>query len=156
MSKKTLTVALVAVSVFIAALVAVSVFMKSQPSSALRIGDGAYDAQFATKPSTRAQGLSGTSDLGSTDALVFVFPADGKWKIWMKDMNYPLDIVWLDNDKSVIYIVENAPPEGGEDVIFQPPTDARYVIELSSGSVEAKNIVVGDRAEFDSNQGEVN
>lgn len=156
MTKKTLVVALVAVCVVVVIVVMASMIMKSQPSSALRIGDGVYDARFATTPTTRAQGLSGTSSLGKAEALVFVFPTDGKWKIWMKDMNYPLDIVWLDDDKSVIYSVENALPEGGEDVIFEPPTDARYVIELSSGSVEARNIVVGDRAEFDVNQGEVN
>ena len=69
----------------------------------------------------------------------------------MKDMNYPIDIVWLDKDKKIVYIVKNAPPESYPYETFVPKQDARYVLELPAGTVGPKSIVIGKEAAFDEN-----
>ena len=69
----------------------------------------------------------------------------------MKDVKVPLDIVWLNSDKKVVFIVKNASPEGGANTIFTPKATARYVIELPAGTVASKAITVGLAAVFDIN-----
>ncbi len=66
-------------------------------------------------------------------------------------MKYPIDIVWLDKDKKVVYIVKNAPPESYPYENFTPKQDARYVLELPAGTVSKKSIAIGKEAMFDEN-----
>ncbi len=120
-----------------------------QPHVTLRLGDGVFAAQVADTPEKRTKGLSGTYNLRDSQAMLFVFDSDDKWPIWMKDVRYPIDIVWLDKDKKVVYIVKNAPPESYPYESFAPKQDARYVVELAAGTVGKKKIAIGKMAEFD-------
>jgi uncharacterized membrane protein (UPF0127 family) len=122
-----------------------------QPHTTLHLGDGVFLAQVANTDATRTQGLSGTQSLRDDQAMLFVFDSDGKWPIQMKGMSYPIDIVWLDKDKKVVYIVKNAPPESYPYEQFTPKQDARYVVELSAGTVGSKSIDIGKVATFDEN-----
>jgi len=122
-----------------------------RPHVTVHIGDGVFAAQVANTEAAREKGLSGTLNLRSDQAMLFVFDSDGKWPIWMKDMNYPIDIVWLDSNKKVVYIVKNAPPESYPYEQFTPKENARYVIELPSGTVSQKSIDIGMTAAFDEN-----
>jgi uncharacterized protein len=83
--------------------------------------------------------------------MLFVYDRDDKWPIVMKGMNYPIDIVWLNKDKEVVYIVKKAPPESYPYETFIPKQDSRYVIELPSGTVDRKSIKIGKAASFDEN-----
>ncbi|MEO5950525.1 MAG: DUF192 domain-containing protein [Candidatus Saccharimonadales bacterium] len=125
------------------------VWPQLQPHTTIRIGDGIYTSQIANTEALREKGLSGTTDLRSNQALLFVFDSDRKWPIWMKDMNYPIDIVWLDKDKKVVYIVTNAPPDSYPYTIFTPNKEARYVVELPAGTAMQKAIKVDGVATFD-------
>jgi uncharacterized membrane protein (UPF0127 family) len=120
-----------------------------QPHATVRLGDGVFQARIAKTPAARTKGLSGTEQLAKDEALLLAFDHEDLWKIWMKDMNYPLDIVWLNKDKEVVYIVKNAPPQSYPHKQFTPKDAALYVLELSAGTVEEKAIVIGDRAAFD-------
>jgi uncharacterized membrane protein (UPF0127 family) len=121
----------------------------------LYLGDGVFDARVAKNEADRAQGLSGVTKLGPKEALIMAFPGDDTWKIWMKDMKIPIDIVWLDKDKKVVYSVKNASPDGSTDVIFTPTSPARYVVELPMGTVDQQNIRTGQAGVFDIAQEEV-
>lgn len=98
------------------------------------------------------RGLSGTASLAADHAMVFVFPREDKWSIWMKDMNYPIDIVWLDSAKNVVHLEKNVQPstynrsEPSKSKLFKSDKVARYVIELASGTIERTGIVIGDPA----------
>jgi uncharacterized membrane protein (UPF0127 family) len=122
-----------------------------QPHATVHLGDGVFTARVAKTDEERQKGLSGTNVLKSDQALLIVFNTDAKWSIWMKDMNYPIDIVWLDKDKKVVYIVKNASPDSYPDEQFQSKTDARYVVELAAGTVGQKSIVIDKEAVFDEN-----
>jgi uncharacterized membrane protein (UPF0127 family) len=126
-----------------------------QQTIVLNIGAGAYQVQVAATDETRQKGLSGRESLGPNDGLLFVFPENDTWKIWMKDMNFPIDIIWLDESRKVIYIVKDATPESGTDKIFEPRDEARYVLELAAGSVENAGIRIGQSAVFDISDVEV-
>lgn len=120
-----------------------------RPHTTLRVGDGVFQAQVADSDAEREKGLSGTSYLSQDQAMLFVYDRDDKWSIWMKDMNYAIDIVWLDKDKEVVYIVKNAKPESYPYETFIPKRDARYVMEFAAGTVDKKTITVGSKAVFD-------
>ncbi len=115
----------------------------------VRLGSTVYTARLADDSEERQQGLSGVTNLGRNDALLMEFEIEDRWGIWMKDMKIPLDIVWLDKDKKVIYIVQNARPELSTSQTFQPDDPARYVLEIPAGSVEADAIKLGDTAAFE-------
>lgn len=120
-----------------------------QPHTTVRIGDGVFLARVAGTPAEREKGLSGTRDLRQDQAMLFVYDSDGKWPIWMKDMNYAIDIVWLNKEKEVVYVVKNAPPESYPYDQFVPKQNARYVLELPSGTVGKKAITIGTTMLFD-------
>ncbi len=122
-----------------------------RPHVTIRLGDGVFAAQVAKTPETRDKGLSGTTSLRESEAMLFIYDSDDKWPIWMKDMKYPIDIIWLDKDKKIVYIVKNAPPESYPFESFTPKHAARYVIEVPAGTVNAKKIMIDGEASFDEN-----
>lgn len=124
---------------------------KLRPHVTMHVGDGVFTAQVLKTDKERAKGLSGRAGLGVDEAVLFVFDSDSKWSMWMKEMHFPIDIVWLDKSKKVVHIVKNVPPESYPKETFTPTEDARYVVEFAAGTVEKKAIVIGKEAKFDEN-----
>lgn len=120
-----------------------------QPKTHLQLGDGVFDARIALTDTDRQKGLSGVTNLSETEALILVYNADSKWPIWMKDMDIPIDIVWLDQNKKVVDIIQNVSPSEGIDVTHIPRVKARYVVEFSAGIVKRKVIHIGSIATFE-------
>jgi uncharacterized membrane protein (UPF0127 family) len=92
----------------------------------------------------RLSGLSGTKYLGPDEGMLFAYDLPGYYGIWMKNMNYNIDILWLDSEKSVVHIEDNVPPESYPKV-FTPKYLSDYVIELSAGASSRLNINKGDK-----------
>lgn len=124
-----------------------------KPTIEVSIGSGVYQLWLADNETERVQGLSGVESLRPNGGLLMKFDTDDTWGIWMKDMNFPIDIIWLDADKKVVYIVKNAKPELSTSKIFTPNTPARYIIELPAGKVDAAGIKTGTTAVFDEAKG---
>ena len=122
-----------------------------QSHTTLHLGDGVFTTRVAKTPDERDKGLGGVHNFRSDQALLLVFDSDDKWSISMKDMNFPIDIVWLNSDKQVVYIVKNAPPDSYPYEQFTSKQDARYVVELPAGTVAKKSIAIGAVASFDEN-----
>jgi uncharacterized membrane protein (UPF0127 family) len=136
---------------FIAAAAYYVLAPQLRPHVTVRLGDGVFLAQVAKTPEAREKGLSDTLSLRDNEAMLFIYDSEDKWAMWMKDMNYSIDIVWLDKDKKVVYIVKNAPPESYPYDNFTPKQAAKYVLELPAGTVVNKTISIGKQAVFDEN-----
>lgn len=121
--------------------------LPGSPKSQISVGRSFFVAEIADTPEKRKQGLSGKESLPPNHAMLFVFPAEGVYGIWMKDMNFPIDILWLDPDKKVISIKENVSPETYPEV-FYPEKGALYVIEVNAGKVDEALVGVGDEVRF--------
>lgn len=93
----------------------------------------------ADTESKRVQGLSKSQPLKEGQGMLFLFDKPGKYGIWMKDMNYPIDIVWFDEHKEVVYFEQNISPQTYPKV-FTPPVDALSVLELPAGFLEKHNL----------------
>lgn len=131
------------------ALIASFAFATFKPTTEVRIGQsGIYHLWTAKTDGELYRGLSGVEKLPSNGGLLMDFTVDSNHGIVMRDMQVPLDIIWLDKNKKVIYIVKNAPPELGESKEFRSTEPARYVLELPAGGVKSSAIKLGDVAEF--------
>jgi uncharacterized membrane protein (UPF0127 family) len=130
------------------ALVASFAVTNFQPKTEIRLGSAVFNVRLATTSAQRDKGLSGVRILNSSDGLLMVFSSDDKWAIWMKDMYVPIDIVWLDSEKSVVHIVTDASPELSTTKTFVPKADARYVLEVPAGTVKRSSISIGTVATF--------
>lgn len=118
----------------------------------VRLGDGVFTVKVATTSAELSRGLSGAQGLAPNEGMLFVFRREAKWSIWMKDMKIPIDIIWLDKGKKVVYIVKNAQPDSYPQEKFAPKTDAQYVLELAAGTVDSRGIMINDEAKFELQQ----
>lgn len=125
---------------------------KSQQRIPLTLGGDTFQVQVADTTETRVKGLSGSSQLKPDQGMLFDFQKDDKWGIWMKDMNYPIDIIWMDNGKQIVYMVKDAPPNSYPFTTFKPNDPARYVLELPAGTINKKRLKIGSKATFEINK----
>ncbi|MFZ2149773.1 MAG: DUF192 domain-containing protein [Minisyncoccia bacterium] len=93
------------------------------------------------------KGLSGREGLGEDEGMLFVFENPGRYPFWMKDMNFPIDIIWIGEDLKVVYVKDNATP-GSYPESFDPGIDAKYVLEVVAGFSEKNNLKPGNVAVF--------
>lgn len=126
-----------------------------KPPTSMWLGDGIFRTKLALNNNDRTKGLSRLNKLDSDQALLMAYPSEGKWGIWMKDMNFPIDVVWLDKNKKVIFLVKNALPEDSTTVSYKPDTLAKYVVELPAGTVDDKSITTKNSAVFQINSEEI-
>ena len=147
--KRTTYVLIIGLVVLVVGLIVSFVANNFVPKTEVRIGSGVYYLPVAETDAQREKGLSGVTSLARSGGLLMSFSTDSTWGIWMKDMKIPLDIVWLDKDKRVVYIVKNASPDLSTTTTFQPKKPARYVIELAAGSVDRSGIRIDSVATFD-------
>jgi uncharacterized membrane protein (UPF0127 family) len=102
--------------------------------------------QVADTPKTRDLGLSGFPLLPLNQGMLFVFPGTGNYSFWMKNMKFPIDIIWMKkisgNQYQVVAIIPNARPESYP-AIIDPHVEADTVLELNAGKAQEFRITVG-------------
>lgn len=100
--------------------------------------------EIANTVDKRRIGLSDRKKLAENRGMLFAFDKPGRHGIWMKDMNFPIDIFWVDKDYRIIDIKMQARPESFPN-IFRPRANAVYIIEVRSGFTRLHNINIGDK-----------
>lgn len=123
-------------------------FILLNQNPTLQVGNRRYELMVADTPELRAHGLSNTVSLPNDQAMIFVFPNSTKSCFWMKDMNYSLDMVWLDTDKHIVHIQRNATPDSYPDTTFCTPRAAKYVLEVNAGEALRSGMHVGQQLAF--------
>ncbi len=108
----------------------------------IQIGEVPVLASVADTLNTRMKGLSDTPFLPDGVVKLFVFGTEGSHSIWMKDMKYALDIIWVDRAGQVVHFEEVVSPETYPDS-FSSPVPAWYVIEANAGFVASSSLAIG-------------
>lgn len=108
------------------------------------IGETAITLDIADTEQSRIQGLSGRKSIPKNHAMLFVFDESAQHGIWMKDMNFALDIVWLNEYREVIHVERNVTPETFPK-IFGPQKPSKYVLEFKAGFASKNGIKIGDK-----------
>lgn len=104
-------------------------------------------AAVADTPIEREKGLSGTHFINDKNGMFFIFDKADEQGFWMKDMDIPLDIVWINDSNQIVHIEENVSPTTYPKV-FKPDVLAKYVLELNAGYVARHDIKIGDTILF--------
>jgi uncharacterized protein len=117
------------------------------PTEQLTIDNAAFDVEVASTMLEQSRGLSNRPSLAANDGMLFVFSSGGTQSFWMKDMNFPLDIIWISGN-TVVGFAQNAPAEPNitnpfSSVVTSPPNTDK-VLEVNAGTVAKYNIQVGD------------
>ena len=118
----------------------------SQPSTAPIIVHGyTVNAEVVSSQAALTQGLSGRENLPTDGGMLFIFFQSQPHPFWMKDMRFPLDIIWLSKGQ-VVDIWANAPatPSGQPPARRQPQISADMVLEVAAGSIDTWSLRVGD------------
>ena len=99
----------------------------------------------------RAQGLSGKQSLEEGHGMLFIFDSPGEYGFWMKDMNFAIDLLWIEDGK-IVGVAEHLVPEPEKNIltltVYKPPQPVRYVLELPDGNVKKYGFAVGDTVQF--------
>jgi uncharacterized membrane protein (UPF0127 family) len=104
--------------------------------------------EVADTPRARSAGLSRREAVGDVDGLLLQWEAPGRHPIWMADMRFPLDLIWLDADGRVLAILENVPPCSARPCrLYEPEgtSNSIAVLELPASAARVRRIVVGAR-----------
>ena len=93
-----------------------------------------FNISIAISPEARKKGLSGRSTLSSGTGLFFIFDSLSYQSMWMPDMNFPLDIIWLDENMRVVNVNYNVKPCETDDCqSYASVKLVKYAIEMRAG-----------------------
>ncbi len=92
-------------------------------------------------------GLMYTDSLKENSCMLFIFDSESKPGIWMYNMKFPIDILWINKDLSIVDIKENLQPCKNIFTcdISYPKAESKYIIELNAGYVKSHNIQLGTK-----------
>ena len=126
--------------------------IKEKKFQTIKINDIFLNVEIADTDKERIKGLSGRKNLEENKGLLFVFDTEGYHGIWMKEMNFNIDIAWLDKNKKIIHIEKNVSPNTYPKDFYSfdkdKPTLDLYVLETNANFFEKADIEVEDLAEF--------
>lgn len=115
----------------------VSVFVSTQTSTSQ------YKVELADSAPKQIRGLMFRSSLQGLDGMLFVYPDDQLVQFWMKNVRFPLDILFVDRCGRLTQIYENALPDDATIIASKKPV--RAVLELRGGATKHDQIQTGDR-----------
>ena len=84
--------------------IALSISCKSAPYKKICLSNICVKAEIADTQAERQKGLMFREHLDKESALLFVFKEGGFYGFWMKNMRFPLDIIWVSDDKRIVDI----------------------------------------------------
>jgi uncharacterized protein len=119
-------------------------FFNTLRAPTLTINNETIKVELANTLETRIQGLSGRDELAQDSGMLFIFDEPGFHSFWMKDMLFALDIIWIDDQLTVVDMHKNITPETFPEA-FRPTKPAQLVLEVNTGFIENYNIQQGDQ-----------
>jgi len=99
---------------------------------------------IADTPVKKQRGLSGRDRLEPSEGMLFLYERSGRYGFWMKDMSFPIDIIWLDEDNRIVTIKRRAQPDSYPQT-FKPDQPAKKIIETPAGWTQKQNTNSGDQ-----------
>lgn len=110
----------------------------------VKVGAVTVPVRLADTPELKSRGLSGLESLPADSGMLFRYDTPGPRAFWMKDMRFPIDIIWIGADLRVTDITRNAVPESYPET-FSPSGPVLHVLEVNAGFADRYGIRPGDR-----------
>lgn len=111
------------------------------------VGSAKIATEIVKEPAEREKGLSGRGCIGSNQAMLFSFEKMGTYPFWMKDMQFPIDILWLNAEFRVVHIEVGIEPSTYPKS-FSNTEPAQYVLELQAGRSAELGLKIGSRLQL--------
>ena len=106
-------------------------------------------AELMIKDEDRMMGLMFRPSLPLDRGLIFVFEDVDFHGIWMKNCRFPIDIVWLDEERRVVHVAEAVPPCKADPCpVYQPLKKAAYVVEINAGQARREKASLNSQLRF--------
>jgi uncharacterized membrane protein (UPF0127 family) len=136
-----------------AALAALVVSAEAQAAPeviALTLPSGkVLQVEVMVKDEDRAMGLMFRPSLALDRGMLFRFEESEFHGIWMKNCKFPIDILWLDEARTVVHVADSVPPCRADPCpVYQPLRKAAWVVELNAGQARREGAVVGSTVRF--------
>ena len=106
-----------------------------------------FEVEVVDTPAKRELGLQYRRDLAADRGMIFLFPREAEQTFWMKNTPIPLDMIFINNDRRIVGIVEQAVPFS-----LDPRSvgrASRFVLEVNGGLAKRYGIQAGDSVRFE-------
>ncbi len=98
--------------------------------------------ELALKPEEHRRGLMFRESLCDRCGMLFVFPEEKELSFWMLNVNFPLDLIFMDSSGKIVKIYENTIPNNA-DKKYLSESPAQFVLEVKAGFVSQTNLQEG-------------
>jgi uncharacterized membrane protein (UPF0127 family) len=106
--------------------------------------ENCFYVELALTPEEQSRGLMFRDHLDQDRGMLFVFQEEGIYPFWMKNTLIPLDIIWIGENKEVVFISKNTQPCGELSCpMINPGGKAKHVLEVNAGVSDEIELVVG-------------
>ena len=102
------------------------------------------------------KGLSIKDSLKENEGMLFVLNPSSRRGFWMKDMKFPIDVIWLNENKQIVHIKKSLEPCVSNCPVYYPDRESKYVLETVAGFADKQNLRVGDKVFFELQKNLVN
>ncbi len=110
-----------------------------------------FSYEVVTDTKAQEKGLGGRTDIPHDYGMLFVFKEPSAPGFWMKDMQTPIDIIWIAEGGMILSIDAHIAPETYPKV-FYPPAPVRYVLETRAGEAARQGWKPGSTIKLPSSQ----
>ena len=107
-------------------------------------------ADVAITAEDQIKGLSIRDQMNENEGMLFAYDEPSRQSFWMKDMKFPIDIIWLNETGSVVHVEENLRPcvPSLDCPSFSPNENAQYVLETVAGFAQKHHLMIGTDIDF--------
>jgi uncharacterized protein len=119
--------------------------------STVTIGNYSFKVTVATSEKDQEVGLSETNSLAINQGMIFLFQAPGYYPFWMKNMKFPIDIIYINGDEIVTIISNAQPPKNNAEnlTVYASTRPADKVLEIQAGLSDKYHFKNGDKAKYE-------
>jgi len=116
----------------------------------ITVNDVKLVADIAENSTQRSKGLSVKDTLNENEGMLFVFSAEREHSFWMKNMKFPIDIIWLDDDQEVVHVEHSLEPCIPDSFCptYKPDRNSLYVLETVAGFAQKYNVTDNTYVDF--------
>lgn len=112
----------------------------------IRLGSKKFRAYVADSFLKQMIGLMHRKSLGDWECMLFVFGSNARHGIWMRNMLFPIDTIWIGDKKRVVHIERDMEPCTRllDCPTYEPVASNRFVVETNSGIARRLGLKIGD------------
>ncbi len=105
-----------------------------------------FEVELAETPYETQTGLMYRASMEESQGMLFIFPDVTVHSFYMKNTEFSLDIIFIDENLNIVSFQKNAKPfdENGLSSIFP----IKYVLEINAGLSDRLGLAVGDRISY--------